>query len=191
MTQIFHNPVSLDLTKKTLALAKAIGCVTNYYVDHDVYAHPAEELHHELTSRYSTLTGVTYTYRQDEYEEALARDLPSKLLILCEESEIDSTFEKVSAHLGEDAMVIRGSPPFFVEVLDKNVCKGKGLEKMCANLKVDMKECISFGDGDNDIEFLQMCGLGFAMKNARDNVKKIADGITEHTNMEVSHFLAQ
>ena len=42
----------------------------------------------------------------------------------------------------------------------------------------------AFGDGDNDIEFVEMAGLGIAMKNGRATLKAVADGITEHTNNE-------
>lgn len=40
----------------------------------------------------------------------------------------------------------------------------------------------AFGDGDNDIEFIEKSGLGIAMKNARETVKAVADMVTEHTN---------
>ena len=43
---------------------------------------------------------------------------------------------------------------------------------------------MAFGDGDNDAEFLSVAGFGFAMKNARDNVKELADSVTEWTNDE-------
>ena len=42
----------------------------------------------------------------------------------------------------------------------------------------------AFGDGDNDIEFIEKAGLGIAMKNARETLKVVADEITEHTNVE-------
>lgn len=184
MTQLFHDPVPKDLTLKTLALARKMNCVVNYYIDHDIYAQPITDSHYKATKGYSVLTGVTYSYCTDAYEEAMKRGLPSKLLILCEEKDIDLTYNQVCDELGDNATVIRGSPPFFVEILQKDICKGKGLEKMCAKLGVGLDQCISFGDGDNDIEFLQAAGLGIAMKNGRDSVKAIADKVTEWSNVE-------
>ncbi len=40
------------------------------------------------------------------------------------------------------------------------------------------EECIAFGDAENDIDMLRFCGIGVAMGNAQDAVKKIADHVT-------------
>lgn len=184
LQKMFHYPVSISLTTKTLALAKEMGCVTNYYIDHDIYAQPLVDWHFKATQKYSDLTGVIFKYCQDDYKEAISRGLPSKLLILCGEENIDSAYQQIAKHLDGDAKVIRGSPPFFVEILEKDVCKGNGLEQMCQSLNIPLEECISFGDGYNDIEFLQKSGIGYAMKNAPENVKCIADKVTEYCNNE-------
>mmetsp|Transcript_10665 Transcript_10665/g.19917 ORF Transcript_10665/g.19917 Transcript_10665/m.19917 type:complete len:344 (+) Transcript_10665:40-1071(+) len=184
ITELFHLPVPMDLTVKTLNLAKSIGCVTNYYIDHDIYAHVVENWHMDATKNYSHLTGVDYIYCQDDYKQAMDRGRPSKLLVLCQPKSIDEIYKKLEDSLGHEAKVIRGSPPFFVEVLNKHVNKGTGLELLCEKLGIGIHECISFGDGDNDIEFIQKSGLGVAMKNARDAVKEHADAVTEHTNVD-------
>ena len=184
ITELFHQPVPMDLAKKTLQIAKNIGCVTNYYVGHEIYAHVFEDWHVEATKKYSNLTGVEFTYRQDEYEEAMTKGLPSKLLVLCEPHKIDEIYNKLDQTLGNEAKVIRGSPPFFVEVLNKQVNKGNGLELLCKSLGVDTSEVVAMGDGDNDIEFLQVSGHGVAMKNARETLKVVADDITKNCNAE-------
>lgn len=184
VTELFHQPVPLDLAEKALEVAKELGCVTNYYIGHEIYAQVLNDWHLEATKKYSNLTGVDFTYCKDDYKEAMAKGLPSKLLVLCEPHAIDETYQKVEQALGHEAKVIRGSPPFFVEVLNKNVNKGSGLELLCEKLGVDISECIAFGDGDNDIEFIEMSGLGVAMKNARETLKNVADEVTEHCNRE-------
>lgn len=55
---------------------------------------------------------------------------------------------------------------------------------LCDRLQVNLEDVITFGDGDNDIEFLQMSGLGIAMKNARETVKAVADLEPDHWNDE-------
>jgi len=184
LKQLFHNPVPLDLARKALKLDKEIGCVTNYYIDHDIYAQVQEDWHLEATKKYAALTGVQFTYCEDDYDGAMARGPPSKLLVLCRPHAIDETYQKIEQSLGNEVKVIRGSPPFFVEILNKEVSKGTGLEMLCERLGVGVEECISFGDGDNDIEFIEKSGLGIAMKNARDTLKAVADEVTDHTNSE-------
>ena len=83
------------------------------------------------------------------------------------------------------ANVIRGTPPFFVEILNTAVHKGHGLRQLCTSLSIPLDEVLVFGDGDNDLEFLDMAGWGIAMKNARVNVKEQADEVTRWTNDEV------
>lgn len=182
ITELFHQPVPLDLAKKTVKLAKSLGCTTNYYINHEIYAQINEEWNLEATKKYSKLTGVKFTYCEDNYEGAMKHGLPSKLLVLCQEADIDTIYQKIQQEIGEQAKVIRGSPPFFVEILEKEVCKGNGLELLCKKLNVPLDECIAFGDGDNDIEFIEKSGLGIAMKNARETVKAVADMVTDHTN---------
>ncbi len=43
---------------------------------------------------------------------------------------------------------------------------------------------VAFGDGDNDVEFLQYAGWGVAMKNGGVMAKSAANDITERTNDE-------
>ena len=41
------------------------------------------------------------------------------------------------------------------------------------------QETMAFGDGENDIEMLEAAGIGIAMGNADDIVKKSADYVTD------------
>uniref|UniRef100_A0A7S4SUZ5 Uncharacterized protein n=1 Tax=Ditylum brightwellii TaxID=49249 RepID=A0A7S4SUZ5_9STRA len=183
-TELFHEPVPQNVTIKALNLAKKLGFVTNYYIGHDIYANATTPSHFTLAKKYGDLTNIHHVYCTDDYAAAMDRGLPSKLLVLCGNDHIDTTTATLAQELKGEAHVIRGSPPWFVEVLNINVCKGFGFQKMCRSLGIKMEESITFGDGDNDIEFIQMAGKGFAMKNARENVKVIADEVTEWTNEE-------
>ena len=42
---------------------------------------------------------------------------------------------------------------------------------------------IFIGDSDNDIELLKVANISVAMKNANENVKKVAKEITTFTNL--------
>ena len=184
-TELFHDPVPRDVTTKVLKLASKMGLVVNYYNGLDgIYAQPISESHRHSTRRYTELTGTPIKSVDDNYDELLSQGLPSKLLVFCEEDTIADLTEKLTTELNNEAHVIRGSPPFFVEVLNKEVCKGHGLERMCEQLQIGLDETIAFGDGDNDIEFVECAGRGIAMKNARETLKKVADDITKWTNGE-------
>ena len=41
------------------------------------------------------------------------------------------------------------------------------------------ENALAIGDGNNDIEVLQFCGIGIAMGNANQSVKDAADFVTD------------
>ena len=166
--EIFHEPVPYDVTEKMLDLAIKNGYTVNYYVDH-----PEIDI-------------VTIS-EGDSYSEAKKLGLPSKLLVLTGKEKLDEAVTFFKKELANDATVIRGSSR-HLEILNKTVCKGFGLQRMCQVFDVPLEQTIAFGDGDNDAEFIQMAGLGIAMKNARQNIKDLADDITEFTNAEVRMY---
>lgn len=64
------------------------------------------------------------------------------------------------------------------ECAKKGVSKALGLKDVASFLKVDLRETMAFGDGENDIEMLKAAGLGIAMGQASEAVKNSADFVT-------------
>lgn len=62
--------------------------------------------------------------------------------------------------------------------------KGSGLRELANYLNIDIKDVIAIGDNYNDISMIQTAGLGIAVKNANDEIKSIADYVTERDNNE-------
>ena len=48
----------------------------------------------------------------------------------------------------------------------------------------ELAEVMAFGDSDNDIGMLKYADIGIAMGNASDNLKAVADMISEHVDDE-------
>lgn len=65
------------------------------------------------------------------------------------------------------------------DVIDQDMSKAKTILKIAADKGIAQKDVIFFGDGHNDIEALAMAGIGVAMGNAADEVKKHADFLTD------------
>lgn len=75
------------------------------------------------------------------------------------------------------------SVPTMLEVLNKKCHKAAALKVLCEHLDIDPRSIIAIGDAANDVEMIKFAGLGVAMGNASDDIKKIADFIT-NTNEE-------
>lgn len=55
--------------------------------------------------------------------------------------------------------------------------KGKGVGKMLEYLGVDPKNVLALGDGENDMEMLELVECGVAMENGKPGLKKIAQAV--------------
>lgn len=72
----------------------------------------------------------------------------------------------------------------FLEITKKGTDKGTALEMLCNHLKIKLDKVIAFGDGENDLQFLNKAGTAVAMGNASDSVKAQADIITDTNNSQ-------
>ena len=71
------------------------------------------------------------------------------------------------------------SEPFFLEIVPVGIDKAKGLSILLDKTGMKPSELIAFGDGYNDTPMLQFAGMGVAMGNAAEEIKKAADFITK------------
>ena len=66
-----------------------------------------------------------------------------------------------------------------LEASPAGISKASGLIELCQILNIDVKDCVAIGDAGNDFEILETAGVGVAMGNAIDEVKEIADYVTD------------
>ena len=65
------------------------------------------------------------------------------------------------------------------DVISKTTGKVWGIQEYCKLMGIQQEETMAFGDGDNDIEMLEYVRIGVAMGNANDEVKVVADYVTD------------
>lgn len=89
-----------------------------------------------------------------------------------------------------DDMYMTTTKPFFLEFMDKNVDKGSSIVKLCDTININIKDVIAIGDSYNDITMIKAAGFGIAMENAVDELKEIAQAITDtNANNGVSNAI--
>jgi Cof subfamily protein (haloacid dehalogenase superfamily) len=71
--------------------------------------------------------------------------------------------------------------PVFTDVNARGISKRIGMEQFLGRFGIRMSESMAFGDGGNDIQMLEAAGIGVAMDNAGDNVKRAARYVTATT----------
>ncbi|MGM0837905.1 MAG: Cof-type HAD-IIB family hydrolase [Bacillota bacterium] len=72
--------------------------------------------------------------------------------------------------------------PYVLNVLQEDVSKSLAILKVLEHFCIDQSEAIAFGDGENDIDMLELVGLGIAMGNGSDNLKSVADFVTKKSS---------
>lgn len=70
------------------------------------------------------------------------------------------------------------SEPFFLELVPEGIDKAQSLAVLLDKLGMQREEMAAIGDGYNDLSMIQFAGMGIAMGNAQEPVKKVADYIT-------------
>lgn len=82
------------------------------------------------------------------------------------------------AHKRADEFDFVRSEKILLEILPKNIHKGTALIKLCEKTNIDINRTIAIGDYNNDIGMIKAAGIGVAVGNAVDELKAVADIIT-------------
>lgn len=67
---------------------------------------------------------------------------------------------------------------YVVDVMPATGGKQKGIEKTLEYYRLRREEIMAFGDGDNDVDMLEIAGLGIAMGNSSSKLLAVADYVT-------------
>ena len=68
---------------------------------------------------------------------------------------------------------------FAVDIMPMDSDKSKGIQSVLDYYGFKPEEAMCFGDGNNDVEMLRLCGIGVAMGNAVEAAKEAADYVTD------------
>lgn len=90
-----------------------------------------------------------------------------------------AVYEKELQERFWDRISVYRSEPFFIEIMPKNIDKANSLDRMLETVGLTRENTICCGDGFNDMTMIQYAGVGVAMANAQEEVKKSADFITD------------
>lgn len=105
---------------------------------------------------------------------------PIAKVLFCDKNEenINCLIELLNSHLLADKFNFIRSEKKLYEILPKGISKGIALLKLVQHLGLDMSKTVAIGDYNNDIEMLQIAGVGVAVANACLDAKKAADFVT-------------
>jgi len=106
---------------------------------------------------------------------------PNKILITGNVAEILAIEKELLAQY-QDELNIYKSQPRYLEVMHQQASKTNAIQLLMAKYGIQQDEIIAIGDNYNDKSMIEFAGMGIAMGNAPDEIKKVADYITDTNN---------
>lgn len=67
---------------------------------------------------------------------------------------------------------------FGLTITNKGIDKANAIDHLRKIFKINVEEICAFGDNFNDASMIKYCGIGVAMGNANDDIKKMADFVS-------------
>ncbi|KAL8537308.1 hypothetical protein ACS0TY_012456 [Phlomoides rotata] len=122
------------------------------------------------------------------YHEPKAEIIPSvdqllagveiqKLLFLDSSEGVASTLRPYWAAATADRASVVQAQPDMLEIVPSGTSKGSGVRILLDHLGATPDEVMAIGDGENDVEMLELASLGVALSNGSDKAKAVANVI--------------
>lgn len=116
-------------------------------------------------------------------------DFCGEALKICVETDDENIARAISESV-EGCDCARFSDGNWYKFTKADATKGRAVREISRRLDIALEDMTAFGDDFVDIEMLELCGVGVAVENAIDEVKKIADYVTDsNENDGVARFI--
>lgn len=168
-----------EINKFDASIGIEIYCNDNVYIYHS----------NKYTDRFSQ-KGYMVSY---EITEELIKDNWTKVLLTGDKEVLDIIEGDFKNKFG-DFNIVR-SDEVYLEIIPREVSKGKALERLCKHLNIPMENTIAVGDNMNDIEMLERAKYGFCVESGNprvlERVKYVAENNDNHSASYVIKYLLQ
>jgi Cof subfamily protein (haloacid dehalogenase superfamily) len=169
---------------------------TDYNISQRSAAHLLNALTYDPSLRITLETGdCAYSNHPiEDYDTILTDNLVDiadkegalKILVHLDNEE---TLSLVQKELTED-LYYTIAHGYLLQIMNTSATKWNGIKAMLDICQGAPNETAYFGDDQDDIEPIKMCGLGIAVSNGIDEVKAVADYVTESNDADgVAKFI--
>lgn len=170
--EIFHCPVPLDIALEIIDYTEERGNHLNIYVNDHLFVR--EE--NEMIRLYVSIADVDF--KAVGSLKDFLKDGPTKITMITTEEDTLRGYWDLFSKKYQTTLHVVPSKPYFLEITNVRATKGQALKALASTLGVEREEIIAIGDSYNDIDMIEYAGIGAAVENAREDVKKVADYIT-------------
>lgn len=165
--------MSVSDIKEVYTIAKKLGVHVSLYKDDEWCIEKMDEWarqEYEITNIIPNAINFEFLFEVLKKEGSGANKIlcmaaPNKIKLLKEQLKIDS-------------LNIYPSKPTYLEIMPKEASKTSAIEILREKFNIKQSEILAAGDNYNDIDMIEYAGLGVAMGNAPEEVKRCADFVT-------------
>ncbi|MFU0783019.1 MAG: phosphoglycolate phosphatase [Thermoanaerobacterium thermosaccharolyticum] len=185
--EIYKSVLDIDLISYLIDLANRNDVYYHFYSDKIVYS-PESSSKYQKYGEWNRLYAETLRVKVEDIPKGsdFTKKLRDNIVKFVMFDEDVKKIKMVRAEIDKtkgDKLETTSSFYNNIEILNKGINKGNGLRILGEYLGVDRSEMVAIGDSENDTEMVEFAGLGVAMENAIEKLKKTADFITK-SNME-------
>lgn len=159
-----------DKTKNT-SIHTSLYCFDDWFVESLDYWALREQHNTKVNPTVTKLEVLINLWKKNE-------QAPHKIMCMGPENEI-SELEIFLRNQFSEKLNIYRSKLTYLELSSNLVSKAVAIKKLLdEKIGINLRDTIAFGDNYNDIEMLEAVGLGIAVSNGNEALKKVADEIT-------------
>ena len=152
----------------------------NVYIEDKLYVEEDDD----YIKDYIGDKGIDY-YKVDSFDELDFSKLNKMLAIKYDSKFIDELIDELQKKYPQIYVV--KSFAYFCEIANKEATKGNAIKILADLYGITTDEVLAIGDNNNDIEMVETAGVGVAMGNGTEEIKKRADFVTD--NVEHNGFV--
>lgn len=175
---LYQRSLSFDTSEDIITKLKEKEKTVQIYLNDELYV----EKENPYIKNYSQVSRVKYHIVEDLIEAIKKSNiLPLKILTIDEPDEIQKMLREFK-QIYNEKIHITTSKPNFLEFSHREATKGQAITYLAGKLGITLEQIIAIGDSPNDLDMIEMAGLGVAMENAQPDIKAKADYITKTNN---------
>lgn len=170
--KIYSEVFSLTEILSFLKKIEKFGASIIFYVNGKV-------LCFKYTERIAVYEKKEITKCEEVDESLFETDIKvNKVLVIGDVKRYKKVWSNLDISIREKFKYVISEDDYF-EIVQSNISKGKALKILKEHLSIENLEVIAIGNHMNDKELIEVADIGFAVNNAVDDLKEIADYITK------------
>jgi Cof subfamily protein (haloacid dehalogenase superfamily) len=179
---LFEASIDLDTTARLAEQIRPFGATVAYYLQREWFA----EVNDTWTEHEQKIMDVKIqVHPLAELLQLWSRrgdgSGPNKMMVMSE-PDIIARVQGQLTSIYNGKLNIYPSKPTYLEIMDPRASKANAVRLLIEKMQIARSEVIAMGDNFNDREMIEFVGMGVAMGNAPEEIRKIADYVTDTNN---------